>query len=220
MARQRKIGALTWLYLAVSFVLITLGISLFASLADEVIEGETLAFDEAVLRWFEQLHSPFLDTSVTVATSFGGVLAIVVLTVVFASAFWLKKRRRAALQLTISVLGVAMLNLVLKSLFSRSRPELWEQVVLETSYSFPSGHAMASSALALTMVLLLWQTRWRWWVVAIVSLYVVIIGLSRLYLGVHYPSDIVAGWTISAVWVATSAVLVGAIGVRRTPSDQ
>ena len=90
--------------------------------------------------------------------------------------------------------GSALLNLAAKQAFARDRPSLWESIAPEHNYSFPSGHAMGSMTLAVALVLLAWNTRWRWPVVAAMAVFVPMVGLSRVYLGVHYPSDILAGW--------------------------
>lgn len=158
--------------------------------------------DSAILRWLNQQSSPGLDTFFVTITDAGG--AIVVGGVTLAVSVVLAKRGRMAAAAIISagVLGASLLNVALKLLFERSRPELWEQIITEESYSFPSGHAMASSALAYCLVAILWHSRWRWWALVIGAVYTVGVGLSRLYLGVHYPSDVVAGWVISLLWVA------------------
>jgi len=77
---------------------------------------------------------------------------------------------------------------------------LWESIAPEITYSFPSAHAMGSMALACVLVLLAWPSRWRWWVAVPAALFVLGVGLSRVYLGVHYPSDILAGWAAALVW--------------------
>ena len=81
--------------------------------------------------------------------------------------------------------------------------------MVEHSSWFPSGHAMASSALALSLIVIFWSTKWRWLVLAGAIFYVVIIALTRLYLGVHYPTDILAGWAVSCAWVAIVSVTIG-----------
>src|SRR3546814_8426441 len=90
--------------------------------------------------------------------------------------------------------GSGLLTVVAKQAFARDRPSLWESIAPEHNFSFPSGHAMGSMTLAAVLVLLAWPTRWRWPVVAAMAVFVPMVGLSRVYLGVHFPSDILAGW--------------------------
>ncbi len=104
--------------------------------------------------------------------------------------------------------GAGALGYLLKHLVARPRPELWERLVAETGYSLPSGHAVASMAVALCVVAMLWRTKWRGLAIVIGSLYVLLIGFTRLYLGVHYPTDIVAGWLLSVVWVGTVVIVL------------
>ena len=87
-----------------------------------------------------------------------------------------------------------------KQLFARERPSLWESIAPEATYSFPSGHAMGSMTLAAVLILLAWRTRWRWPVALLTGAFTVLVGLSRVYLGVHYPSDILAGWAAALAW--------------------
>jgi undecaprenyl-diphosphatase len=93
------------------------------------------------------------------------------------------------------------LNLLLKELFGRDRPTLWETLVTEHGFSFPSGHAMASSALGFSIMVTLWNTRFRVPACIVAGFYIVLVGFSRLYLGVHYPTDVLAGWVLSGTWV-------------------
>jgi undecaprenyl-diphosphatase len=98
--------------------------------------------------------------------------------------------------------GAALINFLAKQAFGRVRPELWISRVQETTYSFPSGHAMSTMAVAAALTFLLWKTRWKWLMLAGGAAFVLMVGLSRVYWGVHYPSDILAGWAASIAWVA------------------
>lgn len=192
----------TWRLIIVTFAILTVPVFAFVQLADEVRERDTVWFDEAVLRAVNTLSTPWLDAAVAGVTELGGVIGVIVLTAGFSVLLWRRRHRLRTVQLLLGVIGAVLLNVLLKSVFQRDRPELWERIVTENSYSFPSGHAMASSALALSLVVLLWPTRWRWLVVVGALLYMLIIAFTRLYLGVHYPTDILAGWAVSAAWVA------------------
>jgi undecaprenyl-diphosphatase len=112
-----------------------------------------------------------------------------------------RKRWREASFVAISFVGSALLNLGSKQFFQRDRPSLWESIAPESTFSFPSGHAMGSMTLAVTVALLAWNTRWRWPVLVLAPGFSVLVSVSRVYLGVHYPSDILAGWCAALVWV-------------------
>jgi undecaprenyl-diphosphatase len=101
----------------------------------------------------------------------------------------------------LAVGGTALLNMLAKHVFARVRPDFWVSLLPETTFSFPSGHAMHSMAVVAALVALTWHSRWRWLVALIGVCFVFLVGLSRIYLGVHFPSDILAGWTASLTWV-------------------
>jgi undecaprenyl-diphosphatase len=177
--------------------------AIFVALAEEVVEHEPLLFDEPVLYWLRSIATPDLNQFAVVVTNSGGKIAIAVATLAIAYLLYRRRfGRRAVFTVVFSVAGAALLNLLLKLSFQRDRPDLWDSIVTETSYSFPSGHAMASSALAFSVILVLWDTRWRWMAVTLGIVYFVLVGVSRMYLGVHFPSDVVAGWCVSLAWVA------------------
>ena len=180
----------------------------FAMLADEVHEGETQQFDESILQAIHRTANPMLDSFVTVYTELGSVVIVAGITMLIVGYLWFTARRYKALLLFFAVGGAGVVNYTLKFLFERARPDLWTHLVEETSFSFPSGHAMGSSALAFGIVAILWNTKWRIPAIAIASVYVISIGFTRLYAGVHYPTDILAGWLLSLVWVAFIASLV------------
>jgi len=183
------------------------GVSIFASLADEVREGDTVSFDTAVLLGINSRSSPLLDTVFSTGTMLGGAVVVAAVSLAMITALALRKSYSRALLATLIIGGTTLANFFLKLVFERSRPELWTRLVEEQSFSFPSGHAMASMALGLTIVLLTWNTRWRAAAVIGAIVYVLFIGFSRLYLGVHYPTDILAGWLVSSLWVFAIAWL-------------
>lgn len=157
--------------------------------------------DSKILEWVHSFSTTFMDKFAVTISNAGSAEVVVLLTLVIVGYLASKKRRRNAALVCFGVGGAAVTNVILKMLFQRERPELWPHLVTESGYSFPSGHAMASSALAFSLVFILWHTKWRWVSILLAGVYVVAIGFSRLYLGVHYPSDIVAGWCVSFAWV-------------------
>lgn len=184
----------------------------FLSIADEVRDGDTLAYDEAILKSINSFASPALDKFFVVATELGGFVAVPIITAVIAALLIRARRRYMAIVLLAGVSGAAALNLLVRLIFERARPDLWEQLIVEASFSFPSGHAMASSALAISVVAILWRTKWRVLSIVVGSLYMILIGFSRLYLGVHYPTDVIAGWLMSLSWIL---IVVGLVALYR-----
>lgn len=174
---------------------------IFFQLADEVIKNEAIPLDSAVLTWLHNQATPFFDTVFYAATTLGGMLSMALLSAALLVYFLVKNQRASALLLIASVGGATLANLGLKALFQRSRPDMFETFIVETSYSFPSGHAMVSAAFTLCLILLFWHTKWRWLGATLGILFVLLVGISRPYFGVHYPSDILAGWCASAGWV-------------------
>lgn len=202
--------------LTIAALLFWLPLIVVVLIADEITEHEPLIFDEPLLTAARSLTSPFIDTLMTSATRLGGVLFIGVATIALTYYCFRYVSRRAAAAVLLIAGGAAIANYTLKLLFQRARPDLWQPIVSESSYSFPSGHAMGTSALAISIIIISWNTKWRSLAVAGGVLYVLLVGLSRVYLGVHYPSDVIAGWATSLVW----AGIVWRIVLRRKKSSQ
>lgn len=187
------------------FVLLFAGVLLplagFVALADEVHEFESFHFDAPLLWKMHGLHSPGLDQFFTLLSKLGYEWFLIPADVLIVVALLWGKRWREASFVAISFVGSALLNLGSKQFFQRDRPSLWESIAPESTFSFPSGHAMGSMTLAVTVALLAWNTRWRWPVLVLAPGFSVLVSVSRVYLGVHYPSDILAGWCAALVWV-------------------
>lgn len=186
---------------------------LFGTLADEVVEKDTLYADEAVLNFINGLSSPWLDRLVVFATTFGGVLVVTVVAAALTVRYGLRHKWRLALFVAFSIGGLLIVNSILKVFYQRERPELWNLIVNEATYSFPSGHAALSCGLAAVICVMVWRTRWRWYAAVVALLYVIMIGFTRLYLGVHYPTDVIAGWLLAGAWVVVVGVVSGVISI-------
>ena len=180
----------------------------FVRLAGEVREQETLPFDSSVLMYLNTHSTHFLDGVLPIATDIGGAIGVGALTLLFGGIFIYRREYTRVAILMIAVIGVAALNLILKAVFMRPRPDLWLQLVHETGYSFPSGHAMMSAGFGIALAIILWRSRWRWWGIGFATSYILFVGFSRLYLGVHYPTDIIAGWFVSTAWVLVTVLVV------------
>ena len=182
------------------FVGMLLPLWIFAELADEVHEMEQLVFDDPILLRAHALAGPGLDGFFIVVSKIGyeGVIVIDLLLVL--SLLALRHWREATFAAT-AFFGSSLLNLGAKQFFQRDRPTLWESISPEDTFSFPSGHAMGSMTLAMTAILLAWPSRWRWPVLVLATVFALLVGYSRVYLGVHFPSDILAGWMAGTAWV-------------------
>lgn len=197
------------MYRLVAFLIIFLAAaSLFGALAEEVDEGDTAMFDQTTLHSINNIATPALDQLFLIVTQFGGVAFVSVVSILLLCYFLYKRRHHEALLVSAGVGGAVLINYTAKLTFVRERPDLWEQLITETTYSFPSGHAAGSAALALCVVAILWQTRWRVSALMLAPVYILLVGFSRMYLGVHYLTDIIAGWTLSIAWVSLVITLI------------
>jgi undecaprenyl-diphosphatase len=186
-----------------------LALFLFAWLGNEMLQGDTQHFDQAVREWVHSYASPAV-TRVMNAISLLGynilIFELVIALAVFAKLRW----RRAAVWLTMAMVGSLVLDLTLKYIYHRTRPTAYFGMAPH-SYSFPSGHAMCSFCFYGVLAgLLSARTKplgWRLFIWFTAAALVIAIGLSRIYLGVHYPSDVVAGYLAATVWVGTIILL-------------
>jgi undecaprenyl-diphosphatase len=191
----------------------------FAVIAEELIENELNLFDQTIISAVSKFESP-LTTEIMKGFSTIGSAAVMITIVVIAWLLCLKYKRYLwdTVTITFVLTGVWLMNLLLKFIFHRSRP-FGLRLVEATGYSFPSGHAMISLAFYGIIGYLLWNNlkskRARYLSVTLLSLMVLIIGLSRIYLGVHYPSDVVAGFAAGGVMLILSILGLQGIQQRR-----
>jgi membrane-associated phospholipid phosphatase len=200
----RRYGAL----LLLVFVGVLLPLAGFGALAHELREGEGFFFDAPLLKFAHAAQPAGLDRFFVVVAALGYLYGVVPVDIALIAALAWKRRLREGLFAGLAIIGSALLNLGAKPLFARDRPSLWQSIAPEGNYSFPSGHAMGSMTLACVVVLLCWPTRARWPASIVAGVSVVLVGLSRIYLGVHYPSDILAGWTAALAWSVAVYALV------------
>lgn len=193
--------------LVVAFIIFWVPVIVFAKLAGEIIENEPIGLDLTILHFIHSHSTPFFDHFFLFFTTLGNVEYLLPIAVLIFIYLLYKKQRLNALILLFSVGGAAVSNVILKAIFHRDRPAFWHSLISETGYSFPSGHAMLSSALVLCLVAMLWKTKYRFASIIGGGFVILVIGLSRLYMGVHYPTDIIAGWSVSAVWVMIVVII-------------
>lgn len=199
----------------------------FVAIADDVLEGDTTAFDRSVLLIFRRggdLATPvgpaWLQEMARDVTGLGSVATLGFISFAVVGYLLLDHKRREALFMLLAVGGGQVLSSVLKVAFERPRPELVPHAVRVVTASFPSGHAMLSAVTYLTVGALLTRTfpdlRLRVYVVSLAVVLTISVGVSRVYLGVHWPTDVLAGWCIGAAWALSCWVLALWVQQRMT----
>ena len=179
----------------------------FTWYASEVSEGELSAFDSAVRGFVHSYSSPPLTALMKAVSYTGKVRTLVILgTVVAAVMLYLRAFRSTAIFL-VTMAGEIMLEVTLKATYQRARPEPFFDLPLPESYSFPSGHALGSicfyGILAWVVVRRIQDKRLETAVAVLAAVFILMIGLSRVYLGVHYPSDVLAGFVVGLIWTSS-----------------
>jgi undecaprenyl-diphosphatase len=190
-----------WKLLLLLFLGVGVPLVAFGDLAEDVYSRGGIGWDEPILRYVHRHSTPGRDAVMTFITDIGHLYGVVPLAVLIVVALLAARRRGNALFFAVAMVGAGTLNTGAKMFFRRTRPDLWLSPSPEHTYSFPSGHAMGSMAFAAALAVLAWPTRWRWWAIVLGGAFTLLVGFSRVYLGVHFPSDVVAGWSASLAWV-------------------
>ena len=193
-----------------SIIIIAGGVLLFSELV-EMIQGEPQAFDRWVLLALRNPGDPadpigpaWLEIVYRDITSLGGAAVLTLMTAIVVGFLIVDKKRSAALFVLASVAGGTLLSTILKLAFARPRPDVVPHLVAVSSASFPSGHAMLSAVVYLTLGALLSRVegplRLKVYILSVAIVLTLLIGISRIYLGVHWPTDVLAGWCAGAAW--------------------
>jgi undecaprenyl-diphosphatase len=189
-------------------------LAVFGWLAGEVLAAGTQRFDLSVRNSIHQYASPIATQWMLRITRLGNWYIILSAALVLLAFFLLKRRPREARLLAITMLGALLLDGILKLTFQRPRPEPFFGLPVPNTYSFPSGHALVTLCfvgfLAGVLTLSMKRPWMRWMVWALAAVVVGMVGLSRVYLGVHYPSDVLAGYAAAVAWMSA----VGAVAHR------
>lgn len=193
------------LYLIIGLAISSAALAGFVGLGRIVAAGTTRAFDDWVLEWVASLRSPDRTQTMLELSALGTNVVLVPVLAAASLFLWLARSRLSITLLWVAVAGGHVLNLILKVLYHRPRPTIVPEAQAVASASFPSGHAM-SSLVAYGMVAVLIGRRvpgcaFRLFLGGIALALSLLVGASRIYLGVHYPSDVLAGYAIGAAWV-------------------
>lgn len=220
----RGFYAVLGVYLVVGLIAAGAALGLFALLAEVVFGGTVQSVDDGILHWMRTLESPFLDLLALIGVGLGSQGAAWIFIALGTLFLWRSRHRYSVYLLWLSVGGARVLNMLLKDWYDRPRPSFFRDDLeilgrtfdFPTSPSFPSGHALTSTVIFFTLAYLvarLERTRRMRRITFVACGFVVaMVCLSRVYLGVHYPSDVLAGFLVGVLW---STVVVLGIEVLR-----
>jgi undecaprenyl-diphosphatase len=209
--RLRSLWQQLELEVVATILIIAASSFLFLKLVSEIREGETHAADQAILLALRDPTDPsnpigplWVEMMFRDLTSLGSPSVLALVTIAAVSYLWIDRKRGAALFVVIAVAGGAALEILLKLGFARPRPELVSHLVDVNSFSFPSGHATMATITYLTLGVLLARVqkhrRMKLYLLAVATFLALLVGFTRVYLGVHWPTDVLAGWCVGAAW--------------------
>ena len=214
------------IFLVVGAIIAIVATVAFASLAEHVLAGGTQAFDVAILEWLHGHQSKTL-TAVMVEMTYLGTGTVVLVVVGVAALFlWHTEHKHSARLLLAATIGNILLNGALKLVYHRPRPSVFAWQTTAVSSSFPSGHAMSATVVYGTVAYLLMRLQKHYWAkmltLAGAILLILLICLTRLYLGVHYPSDVLGGIIVGLAWASFCMATLEAslvLARRRAPRE-
>ncbi len=212
-----------------ALLLIACGLWGFIEMAEMVREEGPHSYDEKILLMMREpgnpadpVGPPWMEEMGRDLTALGGFTILTGLTFSSITLMLLLGRPRLALLTLVAIAGGMQASAMLKELFGRPRPDLVPHGVLVTSASFPSGHAMMAAVVYLTLGVLLARTqphlRLRLFIIFLSVVITLLVGVSRVYLGVHWPTDVLAGWTLGGAWALTFGLIALKISPRK-PAD-
>ena len=217
--KTSRLAVLTGAILSTGMALAVSAILFFAWIAEEVFEGESTAFDNTVRKFIHKFAANWLTAVMQFFSFLGSTAFLSAATILLLLLFLFKRQSRSAVLLAIVMIGAIILNYTLKINFGRVRPEPFFHTALPDSFSFPSGHALFSACFyGITAWLLLSTVAGRYLKVTIsvaAGLIILFVGVSRIYLGVHYPTDVIAGYVAAFVWLSSVIWANGNVAARR-----
>jgi len=213
--------------LLVVFLFSCVDLFIFGKIGSEVMEGDTMALDRHIIEALRNpanlaipIGPPWLLTVMRDITALGGWTVRTLLTLLVVGFLVIARYRAMALFVVLAIGGGEILNNVLKGLFDRARPDIVSHLVDVHSTSFPSGHAMNAAIAYLTLGAMLARTQERRavriYILSVAIALALVIGASRVYLGVHWPSDVLAGWAAGATWALLMSLVAQRLQRRHT----
>jgi undecaprenyl-diphosphatase len=186
-----------------------LALLIFVRITRELIEGDVGALDSAILQTVARIRTPWLTITAVDVTALGSITLVVLFSVFTLVVLLVLRDRMGALQLLAASVGAGILMQVTKNFIERIRPEEAQQLTVVSGFSYPSGHSLSTSALYLTIAIIaggyVQHSGARAAIFVAVSAVLILIGASRVYLGVHYATDVVSGISLGAAWALVLA---------------
>ncbi|WDQ32482.1 phosphatase PAP2 family protein [Paenibacillus marchantiae] len=178
----------------------------FVSIALSISDNQIHTFDDTLIGWIQGMESPGMTRFMQLFTWIGSEVPVVVITILAMLVLYIYLRhKRELLFLACVIAGSTLLNALIKLVFQRARPTI-NRIIEVSGYSFPSGHSMAAFSLYGGLAFLIWKhvptATGRVFMIIVSAIFILTIGMSRIYLGVHYPSDVVGGYFLSGCWLA------------------
>ena len=205
----RQILVARWRSLLLLAIGVCLPLLVFEQLAVVVWRNPSgFSWDASILLAIHATAQPSLDRVATTLTKFGVFRGVFPAGLLVSLVLLYLRRWRSLTYWLITLGGSIVINRTTKFWLHRVRPSLWDTVSPELDFAFPSGHAMSSMTFVAALLLLTWGSRWSVWIASLGSALVVAIGWTRLYLGAHFPSDILAGWLVSIAWAIGVSLII------------
>jgi undecaprenyl-diphosphatase len=222
--KRKEIAPLIMLFLAAGLAVI------FAKITEELLEGDLHVFDRAILLALRRPDDPanplgplWLQVAARDVTSLGSPAVLTLVTLAVLGFLGLKRQWRAALFVLGSICGGTAVSFALKELVQRPRPDFVAAVAQTQTYSFPSGHAFLSAVTFLTLGALLArvqrQAEVKIYLLAVAITITVLVGISRVYIGVHWPTDVLAGWCAGAAWAILCWLIAERLQANNIPAS-
>ena len=194
---------------------------IFIRITRELIEGDVSAVDSSILLTVAKTRTPWLTMAAVDVTALGSITLVILFSAFTLVVLLVLRDRLAALQLLAASAGAGILTIVTKDIIERTRPEQGQQLIVVSGFSYPSGHSVSTSALYLTIAIIagryVQHSGARAAIFLAVATVLVMIGASRVYLGVHYATDVVSGISLGSAWALVLAGFFTLFGHRSSP---
>ncbi len=206
----------------ITIILFSTLVTAFIFFTSEIMENELSPFDNMIYGYISKFISNDLTIAMKLISNLGSIYVFGVLTVLIMAAFWRKRQYRFyGVMAAINLISVSLLNLLFKTIFHRARPDIL-QLVYAVGYSFPSGHSMISAAFygyLIYLCLIFLKRPWKQVLSILQIILILFIGISRIYLGVHYASDVIGGFLVGIAWLVIFMTLSNVIHKKSKPAE-